>query len=304
MLDYQGLAALSAIIETQSFQKAAEKLFITQSAVSQRLKNLENFHGEPLLIRTEPYRATALGLSLLRHFKRIRLMEEALNEELQVQPEQQRISIAISRDSLETWFVHVIEGLKHLSPFSLEITADDQDVTFQYFQNGLVSACASTRAKGLSGCKTLFLGYLDYVLVASPAFKKRYFNDPQKKRSNLKKAPAIIFNHHDKLHSQYLKNFFDMDDSELSYHLVPSVAGFKQFTVNGYAYALIPEIDIKAELREGKLIKLYPEKVWEMPVYWHYWAIETKQYQLFNELVIQVGKKILRQAAPPASGSR
>lgn len=64
MLDYRALAALQAVIETQGFETAANKLFITQSAVSQRIKALENHYGEPLLIRTIPYQPTAFGESL------------------------------------------------------------------------------------------------------------------------------------------------------------------------------------------------------------------------------------------------
>ncbi len=52
MLDYQAIAALAAVIKTQGFQTAAERLFITQSTVSQRIKALEQYYGEPVLIRT------------------------------------------------------------------------------------------------------------------------------------------------------------------------------------------------------------------------------------------------------------
>ena len=75
MIDYQAVAALSAVIETQSFQKAAEKLFVTQSAVSQRIKSLENFYGKPVLIRSLPYRPTHLGTALLEHFRRTMLLK-------------------------------------------------------------------------------------------------------------------------------------------------------------------------------------------------------------------------------------
>lgn len=292
MLDYPAIAALATIIETQSFLKAAEKLFITQSAVSQRLKSLEKYYGEPVLIRTAPYRPTILGLSLLRQYKRILLLEEAFHEELDLQAKSQRISVSISRDSLETWFVSVMKQLKDLLPITIEIIADDQDITFHHFQNGLVSACASTHAKSLSGCQSEFLGYFNYVLVSSPAFKKKYFNNKRKPEENLILAPAIIFDNKDNLHATYLKEFFNITDVGLQYNIVPSVAGFRQFALSGYACALIPEIDIKKELKEGKLIQLYPDKVLRMPVYWHYWSIETTQYKLFNQLVIKTAKKI------------
>lgn len=291
-MDYQAIAALMAVIETQSFQRAAEKLFVTQSAISQRIKTLESFYGEPVLIRTLPYRPTRLGSILLDHFRRTKLLEDALNETLYLSQSKQKISIAISRDSLETWFVAVIAQIKKISPITMEIIADDQDVTLSYLQNGLVSACASTNKKTLPGCKIDFVGYFDYILVSSPEFKKMYFAGKDIKQA-LIEAPTIIFDSKDKLHTQYLKHFFDIDDAPIQYHVVPSVAGFRQFALNGYAYALIPRIDIIHELNQGTLINLFPKKVWKMPVYWHSWGIETKRYKLFNQLVLSIGKKIL-----------
>jgi len=151
MLDYQAIAALSAVIETQSFQAAADKLFITQSAVSQRIKGLEQFYGEPVLIRTQPYRPTTLGLSLLGHYKRVCLLEDALQTTLTNAASIPRVSISISRDTLETWFVTVLDKIKKIMPLTVDIIADDQEQTLTYLQKGLVSACASTVTKPLSG---------------------------------------------------------------------------------------------------------------------------------------------------------
>ncbi len=295
MIDYDAVAALAAVIETQSFQSAADKLFITQSAVSQRIKSLESFHGEPVLIRTQPYRPTKLGLTLLGHYRHVSLLEDSLQEELLAKAISQRISIAISRDSLETWFVSVMDQLKSIWPVTLEIIADDQDVTLTYLQNGLVSACASTNPKAMPGCQVDFLGYFDYVLVASPEFKKKYFTDEKKLKANLTQAPAIIFDNKDTLHTKFLKEFFNLTDTDIPYHVIPSVAGFRQFALEGYAYALIPEIDIINELKQHKLVKLFPDKVWGMPLYWHSWSIKTKPYKIFNDLVLKVGRKLLRQ---------
>ena len=104
-----------------------------------------------------------------------------------------------------------------------------------------------------------------------------------------------MFDAKDNLHTKYLAHFFNLDDKDLHYHVVPSVAGFRQFALNGYAYAMIPHIDIMPELKQKKLINLFPDKIWEMPVYWHSWAIESKSYKIFNELVIKIAKSILRQ---------
>ena len=47
MQDYKLLTALDAVLREQSFDKAAKRLHITQSAISQRIKLLEAEHGQP-----------------------------------------------------------------------------------------------------------------------------------------------------------------------------------------------------------------------------------------------------------------
>jgi DNA-binding transcriptional LysR family regulator len=56
------LKALVAVIDTKSLTKAAERLYLTQSAISRRIQQLEQTLGGPLLDRTQrPPTPTALG---------------------------------------------------------------------------------------------------------------------------------------------------------------------------------------------------------------------------------------------------
>ena len=295
MLDYRAIAALHAIIETQSFESAAQKLFVTQSAVSQRIRVLENYYGKPVLVRMLPYRPTDLGEFLLGHYKRLMFLEETLALTLNAEIQTPKISIAISRDSLETWFVKVMAQLRNILPITLEVFADDQEKTLEYFKKGLVSACASTEANPITGCYSILLGYFDYVLVAAPEFIQKHFKTKKDRVRNLQEAPYVIFDNKDYLHARYLKKFFNITTTCSHYHVVPSVSGFRQFALEGYAYALIPEIDIKKELDQKKLVNLFPDNVWKMPIYWHSWNLENKNYEKFNNLVVKVTKNILRQ---------
>ncbi len=295
MFDYRGLEALAAVIDQQSFEKAAEKLFITQSAISQRVKSLEQYFGRPLLIRDLPYSPTELGWLLLNHYRKTKLLEDDTRSQFSEHIERSHLSIAINRDSLDIWFPVVFKSLSELKDITLEVITDDQEITLDYFKKGLASACLSTSDKPISGCQVDFLGYMDYLLVASPEFKKRYFRKEKDFRKNLIKAPAVIFDVKDTLHQRYLQKFFDIYDESPPYQIIPSVHGFRQFAVLGYGYALIPRIDIKKELQNNQLVELFPKKVWRMPLYWHSWKIQTKLYKAFNALVLKVAKNQLDQ---------
>lgn len=292
MLDYRGIEALYTVQELQSFEAAAKKLHLTQSAISQRIKGLETQYGEPVLIRTLPYKPTKLGEHLIGHYKRLCLLEGDLEKQISSSKLKPRIAIAINRDSLETWFLDLMEAPDIFGNVILEIIADDQELTLDYLKRGQVSACLSTSPKEVVGGNVVFLGNMEYLLVASPEFVKAHFSGKDKKKS-LVKAPAVKFDKNDQLHERYLKKFFGLKDEELNFHIVPSVRGFKKYALFGYGYCLIPKIDILDELKKGELVQLYPDKVWKIPLYWHYWDIASEFYQKFNaDIIRQVKKKL------------
>lgn len=288
MLDYKGIEALFTVQDLQSFESAAKLLHITQSAVSQRIKGLERYYGKPVLTRKLPYRLTELGQQLVGHYKRLCMLECDVQKQIGKSSGKAHISVALNRDSLETWFFDFIEDSSVVSDVSLEVITDDQELTLDYLRNGLVSACLSTQEKEVQGGRVAFLGEMEYVLVASPDFAKKYF--PRGKKEELKKAPALRFDQKDRLHERYLEKFFDIDGRDLNYHVVPSVHGFRKFALLGHGYALIPKIDIVDELKNKKLVRLYKNKTWKVPLYWHYSNVESKFHKEFNQEIIEWAK--------------
>ncbi len=168
----------------------------------------------------------------------------------------------------------------------IEVVSDDQERTLEYLKNGRVSACVSTSEKEVTGGRVHFLGNMEYLLVASPSFANEHFSKGNPKKC-LASAPALKFDENDHLHERYLEKFFHLDGREVNYEIIPSVKGFKKLAFLGYGYGLIPKIDIIDELKRKQLIQLYPDKTWKIPLYWHYWAVESKLYQKFNQEIIQ-----------------
>ncbi|HRH05941.1 MAG TPA: LysR family transcriptional regulator, partial [Burkholderiaceae bacterium] len=106
--DPDSLECLVAIVEEGSFERAAQRLSITQSAVSQRLRALEGQAGTVLIVRSRPLRTTSAGQLLLKHSKMMRLLRVDLENDLkELAPtakhgarEDERIAIAINADSI------------------------------------------------------------------------------------------------------------------------------------------------------------------------------------------------------------
>ena len=67
MLEIRHLKTLHALREADSLVEAAERLHLTQSALSHQFKELEERLGVPLFVRkTKPVRFTSAGLRLLQ----------------------------------------------------------------------------------------------------------------------------------------------------------------------------------------------------------------------------------------------
>lgn len=294
IIEQRGLHALDAVIQTQSFAMAAQQLFVTQPAISQRIKQLENRFGQPLLIRTLPYKATPFGEKLLSLLRRARLLEEHFMQELQKESPA-RLSVALNRDSLESWFMDVFQNLGILDMTDIDIITDDQELTIEYFRQGTVSTCITSYPKALPGCECELLGHMDYLLVASPQFVRRHFKNNRSLQENIASAPVITFDNRDRMNEYYFKHFFNKTVFPGRHHMVPSVKGFKLFVLQGHGFGLIPRLDIVTELAEGRLIEVNPGKRWMQPLYWHFWQLPASQYQLFIRQVAETARRYLIQ---------
>lgn len=78
MIDYPSARAVALVVETGSFERAARVLNITPSAVSQRVRQLEERLGAVLIERGTPCRATEKGAWLCRHVEQVGLLEQDL----------------------------------------------------------------------------------------------------------------------------------------------------------------------------------------------------------------------------------
>ena len=113
------LECLAAIVEEGGFEKAAKRLSITQSAVSQRLRTLETQTGTVLIVRGRPLKPTPAGRLLLKHTMQMRLLHTDLEHDLRkLSPSttgttqtEDRVSIAVNADSIATWALPAFAGL-------------------------------------------------------------------------------------------------------------------------------------------------------------------------------------------------
>jgi LysR family transcriptional regulator (chromosome initiation inhibitor) len=169
-VDYRGLAALDAVIDYGSFDKAAAALAITQSAVSQRIRMLENSAGELLIVRSQPPSPTEAGQRLIAHYRQVRLLESALDKRPGDADARPEIAIAVNADSAATWLQEAVTPLMANGDCMLQIRLDDQDHTLSMLREGRVFGCVTSETAQVAGTTVTPLGKMRYFCVASPAF--------------------------------------------------------------------------------------------------------------------------------------
>jgi len=272
-IDYPQLEALAQIIDAQSFEKAAERLCITQSAISQRLRQLEKQVGQRLIIRTNPPTLTEAGVQALKYFRQVSLLQQDFLDTLAGSGSEERTTIAIgsNADSLATWLLDALAPLLEQEKLFVEIKVDDQDKTHDLLRNGDVIGCISASSEPIQGCNCIPLGIMTYRCLVSPSFKLQHFSEGVDINS-LMAAPCVEFNHKDDLQRQYLSRYFDAV-YPAARHRIPSAESFNDFIARGYGWGMAPDVQSHALLKSGKVVELVEGNTIDVPLYWHIWNL-------------------------------
>jgi LysR family transcriptional regulator (chromosome initiation inhibitor) len=278
--DTDALECLATIVEEGGFDRAAVRLSVTQSAVSQRLRALEAQAGTVLLVRSRPLKPTAAGRLLIKHAMRLRLLRADLDTDLQdltpgtgAAREEDRISIAINADSIATWALPALDVLVG-EGLPLEIIADDQDFTHEWLREGLVMGCVTTLKQALRGCKVLPLGAMPYVAVAATSYAETHC--PQGLTShNFRQIPFIAFNRKDDLQTEFVSRALGLRRVALNQRFVPSSEGQVRAAQAGWGATVVPELQVRSLLASGELVNLAPQSTLPVNLYWHCWNLDS-----------------------------
>lgn len=271
MFDYKLLAALAAVVEQAGFERAAQVLGLSQSAISQRVKLLEARVGQPVLVRTTPPTPTDVGRRLLNHVQQVRLLERDVQGQvpgLNDNAAPERLRVALNADSLATWWAAAVGQFCADKNLLLELVVEDQDVGLKRMRAGDVAACVCATDRPVAGARSVLLGSMRYRALASPAFMQRHFSHGVNTQA-LTKAPAIVFGPDDFLQHRYLAA--QGVEGGFLHHLCPSSEGFLRLAQAGLGWGLVPEQQVINELAAGELVELQPQQWIDVPLYWHHW---------------------------------
>lgn len=270
MLDYASLDAVAAVAREGSFDKAAAVLGVTPSAVSQRVKGLEERLGAVLLTRGQPCRPTAIGAKLCAHVEQVRLLESDVVADLPRLAEPASgpalMRVAVNADSVSTWFPAAAAQFAAETGARLDLVLEDEAHTADRLRTGEVLAAVTAEPVPVSGCRTYPLGAIDYVATASPAFMTRFFAAGVEAAS-LERAPMLRFDRRDGLQARWAHEALGVRP-EPPVHWAPATHAMLDLCLAGLGWAMTPYALAEPHLAAGRLVELPPHRRLSVALYW------------------------------------
>jgi LysR family transcriptional regulator (chromosome initiation inhibitor) len=300
--DAAQLRALAAVIGEGSFERAAIVLHITPSAVSQRIRALEEHVGRVLVRRTTPARATQDGQILVQLAQQAALLESEAARRMgliDADMPQPRIPVAVNHDSLETRFVAAAEAFSQGGPTTLELLSDDQDHTADLLRSGAVLGAVTTSAEPVQGCRSYSLGYMRYAATCSPDFYDRHFSRGITAQS-LDRAPVLVFNHKDQLQARFAARVIGNLAWRPPMWWLPSARAFVEATVRGLGWTMNPLLMVQGHLDAGQLVMIKPRAFEKVPLYWQHRRMDAAvMTRLTQAILAHASQSLIKPRVAP-----
>ncbi|KRE22354.1 LysR family transcriptional regulator ArgP [Agromyces sp. Soil535] len=285
---------LAVVIDEGTFDAAARRLRLTPSAVSQRVKALEQQLGRVLVVRSKPARATDAGAVVVRLARQLALLEHDALAGFGFDATPDRpisVALAVNADSLGTWFLPALARVAERHPVVFDLHRDDQDFTAGLLESGTVMGAVTSQATPVAGCLVRPLGVMRYRAVATPAFAKRW--SLESAPESLAAAPLVDFDRRDDLQRDFLRDR-GIDPELPPRHYVPASNDFATAIKLGLGWGMLPGFQSDAELERGELVMLGGTPI-DVPLHWQQWNLRSP---LLDAIADELGAEARRGLRP------
>ncbi|WP_374945836.1 LysR family transcriptional regulator ArgP [Agreia sp.] len=282
------LQTLVALVEEGTFEAAAQRLRVTASAVSQRVKALERAAGRVLVQRSNPVLATEAGSVVLRLARQVALLDTDAQTALHaggVEKAAFSVAVAVNADSLATWFLDAVASVAESGAVLFDIYREDQEHTTSLLRSGTVMAAVTSTANAVQGCSVEPLGSMRYRAVCTPRFQARHRIAPGDAAA-LARAPRVDFDRRDELQADFVRGTSGRDAAAAqARHFVPTSSDFARAVALGFGWGMLPEQQCESELGAGSLLELAPGEYTEVRLFWQRWNLTSTLLDTVTEAV-------------------
>jgi LysR family transcriptional regulator (chromosome initiation inhibitor) len=282
---------VAVTVDEGTFDAAARVLNITPSAVSQRVKSLEERLGRVLLVRSKPVRPTESGAAVVRLARQLMLLEHDAIAAIGAGDRPGKpasVGVAVNADSLATWFLPALARVAWEHPVTFDLHREDEEYTTTLLESGQVMGAVTSRATAVSGCLVRPLRITRYRAVASPAYVDRWFRDGVT-AATLALGPLINFDRRDELQAAFLRS--RGLDGAPPVHYVPASSEFSAAVHLGLGWGMLPDFQVGDALDTGALVELIPGSATDVPLYWQQWNLRSELLDVVAEAVAEAARR-------------
>jgi DNA-binding transcriptional LysR family regulator len=263
MIETSQLQTLVAVTKARSFSKAAEQLGVTQSAISQSIKNLESKleikifkrSGKLIVPTAEGERLFSLGVQFLSN------MEDTLNELKGDKNEMRgKVSIGTLTGIGKTWLAReIVDYAKENPDLQLTVRMGHQDDLLRDFESNKLDILVMPEDDlPMHGEKEFFLEEKS-TLVFPTTMKDEFFNK-KLSLSMLEVIPTILFEQDDHLFFKWCRSKFKSLPKKLNVRFsVNSHGHMLQAVYEGLGVAVVPNHVLNRSYFKDKVMTLGDE---------------------------------------------
>lgn len=286
---------LAAVVDEGTLDGAARRLHLTPSAVSQRVKALEEQLGQRLLVRSRPVRATEAGEAVVRFARRYAVLAHEASRDLGASDEgrQIRMTVAVNADSLATWILAAVARFATSHDVEIDLVRLDQDRTVDLLESGVALAAVTSQREPVAGCRSTPLGHMAFTAMASPDWIERWVPGGLD-AGRLARAPRVDFDRDDTLQLDWLSHH-GVDGSLSPRHQVPSTHDIARAVELGLGWAMVPERQGQELASTGRITALGGPTI-TTPLFWQRWKGGSSLLDSLTDEVVDEAHRHLRAA--------
>ena len=290
-VDFAQLRTFTAVLDEGSFEGAAAVLRVTPSAVSQRIKSLEQHVGQVLLRRTRPVSATPAGEVVQRLARQVARLEQDTSEELGSGADGESyttVPLVVNADSMSTWTLRALARMPVRHRALFELHREDEFHSTELLRNGTAMAAVTSVPEPVQGCTSERLGAMRYHAMASVDFAARWFPEGMT-AAELKDAPMLTFDRKDDMQDRFVRRRTRRRlDPPRNY--VPGALEFVEAARLGLGWAMLPDAMITGTT---DLVSLAPDDPLDVPLYWQRWRLESPVLDALTDAVRRTAREVL-----------
>ncbi|MBA3595272.1 MAG: LysR family transcriptional regulator [Polaromonas sp.] len=228
----------------KSISRAAEKLYLTQSAMSSRIATLEDELGVLLLDRHDKqFKLTAAGTRFLLYAEKLLALQREVKAEMgSGQAMAVSMRIGAIESVLHSWLIPWLEKLRADYPgLELELTVETTPILIDQMQRGTLDLVFAVLPASAEGVRNLVLPTMEMVFVGHPDLhkKKNYRLD------ELASMELLTFQKGSQPHVMLLDLFRTHRLEPKKVHAISSISAMVQLVQGGFGVALLPRAAVE-----------------------------------------------------------